>query len=44
MFIAFMLNMDFLLSNASQNHILFLKKNTFPNETCHVIRTFISLQ
>ena len=43
-FTAFKLNVDFLLSNGSGNHILFLNENTFPNETWHLVRTFISLQ
>ena len=33
-----------MLSNGSGNHILFLNENTFPNETWHVVRTFVSLQ
>ena len=36
--------MDFLLSSGSGNHILFLNENTFPIETWHVVRTFVSLQ
>ena len=36
--------MDFLLSNGSGNHILLLNENTFPNETWHVVRTFVGLQ
>ena len=43
-FNTFKLNVDFLLSNISGNHILFLDKKTFPNETWHVVRTFVSLQ
>ena len=43
-FIAFKLNVNFLLSSSSGNHILFLNENTFPNETWHVVRTFVSLQ
>ena len=43
-FTAFKLNVDFLLSNGSGNHILFLNENTFPNETWHVVRTFVSVQ
>ena len=35
--------MHFLVSNGSGNHILFHNENTFPNETWHVVRTFVSL-
>ena len=41
---SFKLTVDFLLSKVSGNHILFLNEKTFPNETWHVVRTFVSLQ
>ena len=37
-FTAFKLNVNFLLSNVSGNHILFLNENTFSNETWLVVR------
>ncbi len=43
-FIAFKSNVDFLLSNVSENRILFLNDDTFSNETWHVVRTCVSLQ
>ena len=39
-FTAFKLNVDFLLSNVSENYMLFLNEYTSPNGTWHVVRTF----